>query len=195
MVVGITGGIGSGKSLVVNEFLKFKNTVYYHADVEAKKLMSSSQEIRENIISSFGINSYNNNELNREYISEIVFKDVAKLQKLNSIVHPVVRNHFLEFISSQEKDTIILYENAILFEIGSDLLCDFVISVCAPFKERIKRVVERDQTTKEEVIQRMKNQWNDAKKKMLSNYLIWNVDKMQTMLKVQEIYNFLTKKA
>lgn len=194
MVVGVTGGIGSGKSFVAESFLKHDNTVYYHADEEAKKLMNNSLEIKELLTQEFGNQSFENGKLNRKYISSIVFKDPDKLNKLNSIVHPHVKSHFLDFIKLHTKEKIIIYENAILFEIGSDGVCNTVINVFAPKEERIKRVVSRDKTSEKEVLERMQSQWSDEKKNLLSNYIICNINKEETLLKVQQIHNFLTEK-
>ncbi|MEQ6122731.1 dephospho-CoA kinase [Pseudotenacibaculum sp. MALMAid0570] len=194
MVVGITGGIGSGKSFVAESFLAYDNTVYYHADIEAKKLMNDSDEIKEQVILEFGAESYKNNQLNRPYISSLVFKDSVRLQKLNAIVHPVVKKHFQKFIDNQNDEAIIVYENAILFEINSDQFCDFVIAVTAPLETRIQRVMLRDKISRDEVLERIKNQWSDTRKKLLCNYRIVNLNKNETLLKVQQIHNILTKK-
>ena len=193
MVVGLTGGIGSGKSLVAKAFCSFQNTVYYHADEEAKNLMNTSASIQQEIILEFGKKSYQDNQLNRTYISSMVFKNPELLKKLNSIVHPAVKAHFKNFINSYNPNTLIIYENAILFETGSDLVCDVVISVCAPLKERIKGVVERDHINEEKVIDRIMNQWPDSMRNLLSNYLVINIDKKETLLKIKNIYNILTK--
>jgi len=193
MVVGLTGGIGSGKSLVAKAFCSFQNTVYYHADEEAKNLMNTSASIQQEIILEFGKKSYQDNQLNRTYISSMVFKNPELLKKLNSIVHPAVKAHFKNFINSYNPNTLIIYENAILFETGSDLVCDVVISVCAPLKERIKRVVERDHINEEKVMDRIMNQWPDSMRNLLSNYLVINIDKKETLLKIKNIYNILTK--
>ena len=193
MVVGITGGIGSGKSLVAKAFCSFQNTVYYHADEEAKNLMNTSASIQQEIILEFGKKSYHDNQLNRTYISSLVFKKPELLKKLNSIVHPAVKAHFKDFINNQNPNTLIIYENAILFEIGSDQVCDVIISICAPLKERIKRVVERDHINEEKVMDRIMNQWPDSKRNLLSNYLVFNTDKKETLLKIKNIYNILTK--
>lgn len=194
MVIGITGGIGSGKSFVADCFLKFDNTLYLHADEEAKKLMNSSSEIKEKLIALFGDESYVNDKLNRPYISNIVFSNPEKLKELNSIVHPVVRKHFAEFIEKNTQDHLIIYENAILFEIQSDLICDCIIAVTAPIDIKIQRVIERDNISSEEVRKRMSQQWPDSKKLLLSNYRILNINKEETMLKVRDIHNILTKK-
>jgi dephospho-CoA kinase len=194
MVVGITGGIGSGKSFVAQCFLKFENTVYYHADAEAKSLMNSSEVIRKNVQKAFGEEAYKEGKLNRPYIAAIVFNNPAQLAKLNQIVHPEVRKHFQHFIQKQPKNTLIIYENAILFEIGSDVVCDYVITVSAPLEMRIQRVMKRDQVSREEVEKRIQNQWSETQKTLHSNYSILNINKEETMLKVRDIHNILTKK-
>ena len=103
MVVGVTGGIGSGKSFVAKELCSFENTAYYHADEETKKLMNHSGEIKDKLIAVFGEESYLENQLNRKYISSIVFTDPKKLEQLNAIVHPIVKKHFRDFIKSHTK--------------------------------------------------------------------------------------------
>jgi dephospho-CoA kinase len=194
MVIGITGGIGSGKSYVAECFLKYENTVYYHADAEAKKLMNTSEEIRNKVLAEFGAEAYKDQQLNRPYIANIVFQHPEKLQQLNQIVHPAVKKHFSDFIQSHSKKTFIIYENAILFEANSDQVCDVVILVTAPIATRIKRVMQRDGVTQEEVEKRIQNQWSESRKKLLSNYNILNINKEETLLKVQDIHNILTKK-
>ena len=194
MVIGITGGIGSGKSFVAECFLNFENTVYYHADLQARELINNSLEIRKQIQQEFGEESYKENQLNRPFIASIVFSNPEKLKKLNQIVHPAVKKHFQDFIGQQSIGTWIVYENAILFEIGSDRVCDVVISVNAPIETRIERVVKRDKVAKEEVEKRIKNQWSETQRTLLSNYIILNINKEETLLKVRDIHNILTKK-
>lgn len=193
MIIGITGGIGSGKSLVTKEICTLKNTVYYHADEEAKQLINNSTTIKNKIIEAFGENSYQDNKLDRKYISELVFKDPKLLRKLNSIIHPEVKIHFANFITSQKTNSLIIYENAILFETNSDLVCHVIISINAPVELRIKRVISRDKISKKQVNDIIKNQWPDTKRNLLSNYSIENIDKQETMLKIRKIFNILTK--
>ena len=193
MIIGITGGIGSGKSLVAKELYSFENTVYYHADEEAKKLVNTSSSIKNKIIKIFGKESYLDGKLNRKFISELVFKDSVLLGKLNGIIHPEVKIHFKNFIKSQKVNALILYENAILFETNSDLLCDIIISITAPKELRIKRVMLRDNVAKNQVQAIIKNQWSDGKRNLLSNYSIENIEKEETMLKIKKIFNILTK--
>lgn len=194
MIVGLTGGIGSGKTTVVQFFQEFPNIACYIADVEAKKLMNSSISIQSKIIKEFGKESYKNNQLNRNFIADIVFKDKEKLAVLNTIVHPEVGKHFQEFVINNKDKSYILYENAILFENKSNLFCDFVITVSAPLETRIQRVVLRDKSTREAVINRIKNQWIEDKKILQSNYIIDNISLENTKNQILRIHNILTKK-
>lgn len=192
MVVGITGGIGSGKSTVVKMFSKFKNIAIYIADEEAKKLMNSSDEIKAKLIAEFGENAYKNNALNRAYIANIVFNNKNKLAILNAIVHPVVNEHLQSFIKNNINKEYILYENAILFENGSNSFCDKIITVTAPENTRIQRVVKRDNSTIDAVKNRIKNQWPQSKKSLQSHYIIENVTLTKTKEQVSKIHNYLT---
>jgi dephospho-CoA kinase len=195
MIVGLTGGIGSGKTTVANFFLAFSNIAIYIADVEAKKLMNSSSTIKDNLIKEFGELAFVNHELNRKYIAEIAFKDKEKLAKLNAIVHPEVKKHFKEFIKNNSNKDYILYENAILFESKSNLICDIIITVSSTMNDKIQRVVARDSSTKKEVLSRMKNQWDDEKKILKSNYVISNEELGKTKSQVYKIHNILTGKS
>ncbi len=191
MIVGITGGIGSGKSTVVSFFKEFDEIAVYLADVEAKKLMNSSDNIKSKLKREFGKKVYKNNQLNRGYLSAIVFKSKEKLAILNTIVHPEVAKHFQKFISKNRGKAYILYENAILFENKNDVFCDVIITVTAPLKVRIDRVVKRDKTTRESVLQRIQNQWKDDKKKLQSNYSIENINLDEVKLIVKKIHQKL----
>lgn len=188
MIIGITGGIGSGKSTVVQFFSELGNIAIYEADKEAKKLMNTSQDIKKKIIAEFSDKSYINNKLNREFIASIVFKNKEKLAVLNAIVHPVVHKHFQSFVKQYKKSAYILYENAILFENGSDEFCDKIITVTAPEHIRIERVAKRDNTTTEAIKNRIKNQWIEDKKTLQSHYIIQNDDLNSTRLKVVAIH-------
>tara|TARA_B110000046_G_scaffold186042_1_gene231761 strand:- start:8326 stop:8922 length:597 start_codon:yes stop_codon:yes gene_type:complete len=194
MIIGLTGGIGSGKTTVAKFFLEFDNVVVYIADLEAKKLMNSSVIIKEKLIKEFGEASFVNKKLNRKYISGIVFNDKEKLSVLNAIVHPEVKKHFQEFVEINTHKSYIIYENAILFESKGNLFCDFIITVYADAKTKIERVILRDSLTKEDVKRRMQNQWNDLKKIMQSNYIICNENLYETKNQVNKIHNILTEK-
>ncbi len=194
MVVGLTGGIGSGKSTIVKMFSEFENIAIYIADDEAKKLMVTSPKIKTQLITEFGEQVYINNKLNRAYLASIVFNNKEKLAILNAIVHPVVNEHLQNFIKENSNKNYILYENAILFENGSDSFCDKIITVTAPENIRIDRVIKRDNSTIENVKNRIKNQWNETKKTLQSNYLIENLTLTNSKEQVLKIHNSLTKK-
>ena len=194
MIVGLTGGIGSGKTTVVNFFKEFSNIAVYIADVEAKKLMTSSIIIKSKLIKEFGKNSYKNNALNRTFLADIVFKDKEKLKILNSIVHPEVLLHFQEFVLKNTNKNYVLYENAILLENKSNLFCDFIITVTAPLDTRVQRVILRDNSTKTSVLNRIRNQWSEEKKTIQSHYVINNLSLEKTKIQVNRIHNILTKK-
>mgnify|MGYP003634599836 FL=1 len=193
-IVGLTGGIGSGKTTVANFFSSYTNVAIYIADVEAKQLMSTSLVIQEKLIQNFGEQSYSNGRLNRKYIADIVFNDKEKLTQLNAIVHPEVRTHFQNFIKNNSQKEYIIYENAILFESKSNLFCDIIITVFAAINTKIKRVISRDKSSEKEVLNRMKNQWKDNKKMLLSNYVICNENLDETRKSVHKIHNILTLK-
>jgi dephospho-CoA kinase len=195
MIVGLTGGIGSGKTTVAKFFSEFKNIAIYTADLEAKKLMNSSKIIKDNLIKEFGELAFVNQKLNRKYIAEIVFKDREKLANLNAIVHPEVKINFQEFVKNNSKKDYIIYENAILFESKSNLICDIIITVFADINTKILRVIDRDSSTKKEVLNRMKNQWQEDKIILQSNYIIYNELLDETKWQVNKIHNILTKKA
>ena len=192
MVVGLTGGIGSGKSTVAREFQKIGNIAVYFADEEAKKLMMSSEIIIKQICKEFGNEAYLEHQLNKTFIADVVFKNKEKLAILNSIVHPVVYQHFENFVAFNADKEYILYENAILFENNSDVLCDKIITVIADENVRIKRVVQRDNVTEIAVKNRINNQWRDTKKALLSNYIISNNTSENLLSQIIRIHNNLT---
>ena len=194
MIVAVTGGIGSGKSLVIEEFSTFPNVITYIADQEAKKLMTTSVDVRQKIIQAFGEEAYVNNQLNREFIASIVFKDERKLKEINTIVHPEVFKHFFEF-AQLHKDKIILYESALVFETGYAKQFDYVITVTAPLHTRLERLIARDKTTQEQVFQRMSKQWKEDKKILQSHYLSGNQQIEETKPQSKRIYNILTEKS
>lgn len=195
MVVGLTGGIGSGKTTVANFFAKLDNVAIYNVDFEAKKIINSSSIIKTKIIEEFGKESYQNKQLNTSYISNLVFKNKSKLEVLNTIVHPAVKSHFQEFVHQHKEKQYIIYENAILFESKSHLNCDIIISVYAPLNVRIERIMLRDKVSKTAVENRIKNQWIEDKKLLQSNYIIYNFNSSGNIeSQIIEIHNILTKK-
>lgn len=190
-VIGLTGGIGSGKTTVVQYFKELDIPVYI-ADIEAKKLMQTLVILKYELMANFGESVFNNGVLNTKHIAEIVFRDPEKLKLINQIVHPKVIAHFLQFKSVQNADYII-FENAILFENGFDKLCDYIITVTAPLEERINRVKQRDYLTRDEILNRINNQWSDEQKIPKSNFIIENIDLNTTKKKVLDIHEQLLK--
>ena len=195
MIVGLTGGIGSGKTTVAEVFKKLDSVAVYIADIEARKIMNSSVVIRTQLLQAFGKETYKNNELNRQYLANTVFESEEKLTILNNIVHPEVKKHFLGFATRNADKSYVLYESAILFESNSSQQCDFIISVFLDKEERIKRVLERDKTTEKEVLSRINSQWKEDKKLLSSNYIIVNYAIQDTKKLVLKIHNILTEKA
>ena len=171
-IVGLTGGIGSGKTTVAKVFKSFGVPVY-NADEEAKALMQSSDVIKQELIHLLGENCYTDGQLNRYFIASKVFSDSELLEKINTIVHPQVAIHFEQWYSEQHSPYIIK-EVAILFETNSQHLFDFIITVTAPVETRIRRVMERDQKTREEVLAIIENQLPDSEKINQSNFVIKN---------------------
>jgi dephospho-CoA kinase len=188
-IIGLTGGIGSGKTTVANEFSALGIPVYI-TDQEARDLMQS-ESILNQIKAEFGNGVFENGILARKKLSEIVFNDSEKLSKLNGIVHPAVKKHFKEWLLLHKNNPFVIYESAILFENGSYKDCDFIINVESPLEVRIQRVIERDKTTREEVMERIKNQWNDEDKSSKSDFVIKNISMEAIKLEIVKILNFL----
>ncbi|TPN82117.1 dephospho-CoA kinase [Aquimarina algicola] len=186
-VVGLTGGIGSGKSTVAKMFEEYGISIYL-ADDEAKKLMHTNTAVKEKIIKLFGAEAYLDGILNRAYIANIVFNDSSKLKDLNSIVHPAVANHFEEWKNKQQS-AYVIKEAAILFENGGHKQCDYTILVSAPSAIRIQRVIDRDNMTEKQVLSRMNNQWEDSKKIPLSDFVVYNIDLEETKSQVADIHH------
>ncbi|MBU2903515.1 dephospho-CoA kinase [Arenibacter algicola] len=191
MIVGLTGGIGSGKSTVGAMFQKL-GVPLYNSDLEAKNLMTRSKKIKKDIETLLGKESYLEGELNREYIAKIVFKDKKLLQGLNNIVHPAVRRHFKSWCKRQNAPYVI-QEAAIIFENGTKELYDKIILVTSPRDIRIQRVVDRDGITAEAVIQRIDNQWPDSEKEKFSDFIIENIGLEATEREVSRIHHKLLK--
>lgn len=163
IIVGLTGGIGSGKSTAAKMFEELGVPVY-NSDLEAKKLMSTSVSVKEKIVSLLGASAYEEGVLNREYIAKKVFASASLLQQLNEIVHPAVRLHFLEWTNKQENNYVI-QESAIIFENNNQDFYDYIILVTAPIEVRIERILKRDNTTRENILSRIGSQWTDEKKR------------------------------
>lgn len=187
MIVGLTGGIGSGKTTIAMMFHELGVSIYI-ADVEAKKLMHTSEAIKKELMEAFGEETYVNGELNRNHLSNIVFNQPKELQKINAIVHPRVGQHFKDWYEAHSDEKYVIKEVAILFENDSYKQCDKIITVVAPIEERFRRILLRDTTTREAVQNRINNQWSDDKKMALSDYIIYNEDLEQVQGQVIKIH-------
>lgn len=192
MIVGLTGGIGSGKTTIARMFQDLGIPVYI-SDIEAQKVIETDPVVKRRIIKEFGELAYIDGKYNRRYIADIVFNDKHKLQKLNNIVHPALALHFQRW-KDMQKSLYIIKEAAILFESGAYKQCDYIITVTAPEQERIRRVVERDQVTEKLVRERMRNQWTDEERIKLSDEVVDNINIQVSLLKVKEIHSKLIKK-
>ena len=188
-IVGLTGGIGSGKSRIAGRFAEL-GVPCYIADDRAKELMNSSASLRNAILENFGPQSYVDDKLNREFISNLVFKDMDRLALLNALVHPAVAQDFSEWISEQNSSYVIK-EAAILFESGGADQCDEVILVTAPMEIRIERVLARDNTSVEAIKNRISKQLPDEKKIPLADYHIENIKWEDTLTKIDVLHQKL----
>ncbi len=188
-LIGLTGGIGSGKSTVASIFRTLGIPVY-DSDLRAKYLMNSNPDLSKKIIALFGAEAYSSpQELNRSLIASRVFKDKTLLDKLDAIVHPAVYKDLVEWASSPEQISApyLIQESAILFEENLTERLQGIILVVASEELRISRTMNRDKVTREDVLQRMKHQWMDAKKIPLSDYVIYNDEEKSLIGQVTDI--------
>jgi len=188
--VGLTGGIGSGKSIVASIFEMLGVPVFY-ADHEAKVLMESNQELREGIIKLLGNNAFSDNKLNRGYIAARVFSDPDMLVKLNEIVHPAVHRYFLKWTESFAGIPYVVEEAAILFESGANNYFDYSILVTSPESLRIERVMKRDKVNEENVKARMKNQFPEDKNLSMADFIINNDKDSMILPQILELHERL----
>lgn len=177
--IGLTGGIGSGKTAVAGIFNVLGIPVF-DADREAKFVMETDLQLIASIQKAFGENSYNNGRLNRPYLASVVFNDPEKLAVLNALVHPVTIRAANDWMNAQATPYVIK-EAALMFESGSASNLDYVIGVYAPQHLRIKRVMERDHVTREQVLTRMKHQVNEVIKMKLCDFVVVN-DEQQLLI-------------
>ena len=189
IIVGITGGIGSGKTTISKYFEGFGIPVY-HSDLEAKALMNRSKVIKRKLIALFGDDAYINNTLNRDYLRSQIFKEKKLLSKMNAIVHPKVGAHFKRWVKKQNAP-FILKEVAIIFENNLQNQYDYIITVIADKEERVKRVMQRDNSSKDSVKAIIRNQLSDQEKIKKSDFVIENNDSEAAKLQAQIIHNNL----
>lgn len=173
-IIGLTGGIGSGKTTIA-KYIESKGIPIYVADDEARKILELP-EIIAAIKLNFGVGVFENGKINREKLASIVFDNPQKLEELNKIVHPEVKLHFDNWFKKQQNFEFIIKEAAILFESGSYKDCDAIITVTVPLEIRIDRVIKRDKSDIESVKKRINNQWTDEMRIEKSDYLVENID-------------------
>lgn len=170
--IGLTGGIGSGKSTIAT-YLNAKGIPVFIADIEAKKIMQN-QAVLNQIKTVFGESIFENNILNRAALAQIVFSDTEKLALLNQIIHPAVQKEFEIWLLKHQEFPLIVYESAILFESGNYKFFDTIITVTAALETRIQRVIHRDNSTRDQVLERIKVQWSDEQRQEKSDFIITN---------------------
>lgn len=188
--VGVTGGIGSGKS-VVCRMLEERGAQVYNSDQRAKELMATDQTIRQRLTERFGAEVFAAGELNRAYLAERVFADEQELAALNAIVHPCVLSDFEQWADKQHSEYVVI-ESAILFEAGIDKIVDVVVAVMAPEDLRIERTIERDGLSREQVEERMRNQLSDDERCTRSKYAVVNIDLDELEEDVEQLHRRLS---
>ena len=192
IIVGLTGGIGSGKSTILNYFREHGYPCF-ESDEVGKKLLEV--ELKETVLKLFGEEVQNaKGILDRKAISKKVFSNSKLLEALNDIVHPAVNETFEKFKKKHQDSPVIVKEAAILIESGSYKSCDIIVLVKAPLDERIKRIVARDSVNESEVIARIDNQWEDEKKEKYADYVVENISLEETYEKVKYLIKKLNNK-
>lgn len=191
--IGITGGIGSGKSIVSNIF-KVLGIAVFDADFTAKQIMNENKIVQQHLIDAFGESVFLNNELNKKYLANIVFNDAYQLEKLNAIVHPATIEAGNQWVK-QQKTIYILKEAALLFESGSAADLDYIIGVYAPKIIRIKRVMQRDNVNEHAVINRMNKQIDENLKMKLCDFVIINDEQQLLIPQVLALHKIFVEKA
>ena len=190
-IIGLTGGIGSGKSTIASFYGSLGVPVYI-ADDEARKIIYT-QDATSELVEAFGEAILSDGRPDRAKIAGVVFNDSEKLKVLNDIIHPKVRQHFTEWVERNSDEPFVIKEAAILFESGSYKDCDEIILVTAPKEIRIARVMKRDNVSREQVLERMAAQWDDQKKADLSDYIISNDDLDEAKAEAVKILKIIKK--
>lgn len=188
--LGITGGIGSGKS-VVSQILNLYGIPVYIADLESKRLTDSSAEIREKLTDIFGYEIYTGGKLNKTLLASRIFNDKVMLDKVNSVIHPVVKSDLSDWIESNSDKKAVACESAILFESGFNAMFDSVIMVLTPLDIRLQRILERDNTSYAKAEERIGSQMPDDAKAGLSDFVIDNSGDYSLLVQVEAILGTL----
>jgi dephospho-CoA kinase len=185
ITIGLTGGIGSGKTTVA-KILESKGFPVFYSDDVAKAIVVGNPTVKDEIIELLGEEAYLNGAYNREFVGKTVFANKELLTKLNHIIHPAVRKAFSDF-SRQQTHPLVINEAAILFETGAYTSFDKTILVCSPKELRIKRLLNRDGASEGEIKARMDKQWTDEQKRELANFVIENDEKHSLLFQIDEI--------
>ena len=188
-IIGLTGGIGSGKTTLAT-YIKSLGIPVFIADDEAKKLMQSA-EVLGKIKAVFGEAIFEKGQLNRQQLATIVFSNPEKLSQLNGIIHPAVKKQFTIWLDQHQSAPFVVYEAAILFESGSYQNCDSIITITTPLEDRIARVMQRDNSSREQVLDRINAQWTDEQRAAKSNFIIENTDPQNAKSQLDEILKIL----
>lgn len=188
--LGITGGIGSGKS-VVCDVLRLHGIPVYDADREAKNLNDTCPVIRQRLIDAFGEELYRNNKLDRKKLAHLIFNHSENLQRVNSIIHPQLAQHFLEWANRLAHHPVVAIDAAVLFEAGFQKFVDKTITVLSPVEMRIHRVTQRDNLTQEQVLSRINSQLSDEEKVKLSDFVILNDNTRSLLKQISEILHLV----
>lgn len=190
--LGITGGIGSGKSTISQIFTLCGIPVYI-ADKESKRLTETSHVIKDKLIALFGSELYKDGKLNKPLLASYIFNDDDKLHAVNAIIHPEVKKDYESWLLYHSGSPIVAQEAAILFESGFDKFMDKIVTIYTPLEMRIERTMKRDNTSREKVLERIHNQMPDEKKAELSDYVIVNDGKHSVIAQVLHIIDKLKK--
>lgn len=191
--VGITGGIGSGKSLVA-EIFQCLGVPVFNSDLESKNLLVANEIVKNSLIHAFGPQIYSSDgKIDKLTFGSIIFSDPEKLKLANSIIHPAVSLRFQEWCKEQKPARYVLKEAAILFESGAYKQLELIIAVSAPQKIRIERIMKRDHSTEKEILARMDKQWPDEKINSLADFVIQNTGEQLLIPQVLKIHSEMSR--
>jgi dephospho-CoA kinase len=189
--IGITGGIGSGKS-TVSTLLEMMGIPVYNADTKSKKLTDTSPEIRKKLTERFGVELFSDGRLNKTLLASLIFNNEENLRYVNSVIHPVVRTDFFKWTEQHGNYKLLSIETAILFESGFDSTVDIKVNVSAPLDIRIERIKMRDKQPVEAILSRIKSQISDEEKNKLVDYVIYNDGKTALIPQVEQLISIFS---
>lgn len=193
LTIGVTGGIGSGKTTVCHVF-KLLGTPVFEADSVAKYLLNTNEKVKKGLVSLFGENIYApNGTIHRKKLAGIIFNDQIQLSKMNNLVHPAVREEFLKWLEEYKNLPYVIHEAAILFESGFFKMMNYTILVSAPEELKIERVMKRDGISEKMVRERMKKQFSETKKQEMAHLVLLNDNKHLLIPRIIEIDKNLKK--